>query len=98
MTQAIEVVQNKEMNVSQAAKQYKVPRKSLENRVKARVVHGTLPGPWGVLSNEEKLALVEYVKYMAKEGFLMTFNRVCYCKCCYIYVLLAMLMYQVQKQ
>ena len=74
MTQAMEVVQNKEMNVSQAAKQYKVARKFLENRVKARVVHGTLPGPRRVLSDEEERALVEYVKYMVKGGFPMTFR------------------------
>ena len=49
-----------------------VPRKSLENRVKKRVVHGTNPGPASVPNNEAEDALVEYIKYMARGGFPMT--------------------------
>ena len=77
MTQAIKVVQNKEMNVSQAAREYSAPRKSLENRIKAKVVHGTLPGPRRVLDDEEEGALVEYIKYMAKGGFPTTRKIIC---------------------
>ena len=48
-----------------------VPRKSLENRVKKRVAHGTKSGPSRVLSDEEEGGLVEYIKYMARGGFPM---------------------------
>lgn len=65
------------MNVSEASREYSVPRKSLENRIKKRVVHGTLPGPRRVLNDEEDQALVEYMKYMARGGFPMTRKITC---------------------
>ena len=69
MLAAMEVVEGKKMNIHQVAKHFSVPRKSLENRVKKRVVHGTNPGPAPVLNNDEEDALLEYVKYMQEEGF-----------------------------
>ena len=72
MLAAMEAVEGRKMNIHQAAKHFAVPRKSLENRVKKRVVHITYPGQAPVLSNEEEGALVEYVKYMARGGFSMT--------------------------
>ena len=77
MLAAMEVVEGKKMNIHQAAKHFSVPRKSLENRVKKRVVHGTNPGPAPVLNNEEEDALVEYIRYMARGGFPMTRKIVC---------------------
>ena len=77
MLAAMEVVEGKKMNIHQAAKHFSVPRKSLENRVKKRVVHSTNPGPAPVLNNEEEDALVEYVNYMARGGFPMTRKIVC---------------------
>jgi len=64
------------MKVAQAARHYAVPRKSLENRVKGRVVRGTVLGPCHLLDEEES-ALVEYIKYMAKGGFPMSRKIVC---------------------
>jgi len=72
MTEAMKAVESKKMNVSEATREYSVPRKSLENRIKKRVVHGTLPGPRRVLNDEEDQALVEYMKFMARGGFPMT--------------------------
>ena len=77
MLAAMKVVEDKQMNIHQASKYFAVPRKSLENRVKKRVVHGTNPGPAPVLNNEEEGALVEYVKYMARGGFPMNRKIVC---------------------
>lgn len=54
-----------------------MPRKSLENCIKHRVVHGTLPGPSHILDNDEEAALIAYIKYMAKGGFPMTRKIVC---------------------
>jgi len=65
------------MKVAQAARRHSVSRKSLENRVKNRVVHGTASGQVRVLDKEEESALVEYIKYMAKGGFPMTRKIVC---------------------
>ena len=70
MVSAMEAVSSKSMNVSKAARHYSVPRKSLENRIKNRTTHGINPGPSRVLSTEEEEGLVEYIKYMAKGGFL----------------------------
>lgn len=66
MTEAMKAMERKKMNVSEASREYSVPRKSLENQIKKRVVHGTLPGPWRVLKDEEDQALVEYMKYTAR--------------------------------
>ena len=74
---AMEVVKGKKMNIHQAAKHFSVPRKSLENRVKKQVAHGTNTGPAPIMNNEEENALVEYVKYMARGGFPMTRMIVC---------------------
>lgn len=72
MLKAMEEVSDNSMKIAVAAKQYCVPRKSLENRIKKRVAHGKNPGPCRVLSDEEEDSLVEYIKYMARGGFPMT--------------------------
>lgn len=77
MVEAMKAVKEENMTVSKAAREYHVPRKSLENRVKARVEHGTPPGPKRVLNDEEEHALVEYIKYMARGGFPMTSKVIC---------------------
>ena len=47
--------------VSTAAKAFNVPRKTLNDRVKGRVKHGTKPGPDTVLTEEEEAALMSYL-------------------------------------
>ena len=44
MVAALESFNKKEMTVAQAATMYNVPRKTLNDRVKGWVVHGTNPG------------------------------------------------------
>ena len=46
------------MNVTAAAKSFNVPRKTLEDRVKGKVKHGTKPGASTVLSATEEKSLV----------------------------------------
>ena len=58
--------------VSTAAKAFNVPRKTLNDRVKGRVKHGTKPGPDTVLTEEEEAALMSYLVYMAQRGFPLT--------------------------
>ena len=47
-------------------------RKTLDDRVKGRVKHGTKPGPDTVLTEEEEAALMSYLVYMAQRGFPLT--------------------------
>ena len=44
MEAAMVVVSSKEMTISAAAKNFSVPRKTLDDRVKGHVVHGRRPG------------------------------------------------------
>ena len=58
--------------VSTATKTFNVPRKTLDDRVKGMVKHGTKPGPDTVLNEEEEAALMSYLVYMAQRGFPLT--------------------------
>lgn len=72
MKAAMEAVSSKQMTVSAASKQFGVPRKTLDDRVKGHVQHGSKPGIGTVLSPEEENSLTEYLLYMAKCGFPLT--------------------------
>ena len=71
MLAAMQAVE-KELTVAAAAIRFKVARKTLEDRVKGRVKHGTAPGPKTVLTAEEEDVLVAYLVYMAERGFPLT--------------------------
>ena len=58
---AMEAVEDEKPSVAPAAVRFKVPRKTLEDRIKGRVKHGTLPGPKTVLTAEEEDAPVAYL-------------------------------------
>ena len=49
-----------------------MPRKTLDDRVKGRVIHGSNPGPPTTPTSEEEGALVSYLLYMAEWGFPLT--------------------------
>ena len=72
MKSAMSAVRNKEMTIYKAAAHFKVPRKTLDDRIKGRVKHGTNPGPSTVLSASEEASLVSYLVYMANRGFPLT--------------------------
>ena len=69
MVAAMKAVEKKELTVAAAAIRFKVSRKTLEDRVKGRVKHGTAPGPKTVLTAAEEDALVAYLVHMAECGF-----------------------------
>ena len=73
MVAAMEAVETNKMSVTAAAAAtFDVPRKTLDDRVKGRVKHGTKPGPSTALTLEEENALVSYLVYMANRGFPLT--------------------------
>ena len=72
MEAAMVAVSSKEMTISAAAKNFSVPRKTLDDRVKGHVVHGRRPGVSTVLTPEEETSLASYLIYMAERGFPLT--------------------------
>ena len=64
-------------SVNKAAKLSGVPRRTLDDRVKGRVAHGSRSGPRTVLTKEEEDALMAYLTYMAERGFPLTKKMVC---------------------
>jgi hypothetical protein len=62
-------VGNEGLTVLQASALYSVPRKTLDDRVKKWVVHGTKTGRGTVLSTEEEKGLCNYFVYMAQREF-----------------------------
>ena len=72
MVSAMSAVENREMTIYSAAAKFKVPRKTLDDRVKGLVRHGTNPGPCTALTREQEDALVSYLFYMAERGYPLT--------------------------
>ena len=74
MIAAMSAVRDRKVTISEAAKKYNVPRKTLNDRIKERVEHGSRPGPSTVLTKEEEEedGLVSYLAYMAQRGFPLT--------------------------
>ena len=68
MRDALKAVVEDGKSVSGAAKRFNVPRRTLDDRVKGRVRHGSRPGPKTALSKEEEDALCSYLIYMAERG------------------------------
>ena len=66
MSEAMDRVK-KGPTVSAAARMCGVPRRTLDDRIKGRVCHGTNPGP-----STEEASLVSYVPYMADRRFPLT--------------------------
>ena len=58
--------------VSKAARDLDVPRSTLYDRVRGRVVHGVKPGPEPYLSQTEEKELGGYLKHCAKIGYRKT--------------------------
>ena len=72
MQRAMDAVCNDKVTISDAARRFEVPRKTLDDRMKGLVQHGTSPGPKTVLTAVEEAALVQYLVYMAQRSFPLT--------------------------
>ena len=57
MLAAMEAVRTSKMSISVAANRFNVPRKTLDDRLKGRVQHGTHPGVSIVLTVQEENSL-----------------------------------------
>ncbi len=65
MKKALDAVRSKEASVSKAAKVYSVPRKTLDDRVRGKVLYGEVCGPGTVLTATEEDSLCNYLIYMS---------------------------------
>ena len=72
MVAAMEAATSGEMTVSASSRVFNVPRKTLDDRLKGHVIHGTKPGVTTVLTSEEENSLIKYLLYMAERGFPLT--------------------------
>ena len=72
MIASISAVRDDKMSIAQAAREHNVPKKTLDDRIKNKVVYGTHPGPSTVLTQVEEDALMSYLIYMGGSGFPLT--------------------------
>lgn len=77
MMSALSDVKNKTRTPSEAAKFYKVPRKTLTDRISKNIKDDCKAGGAGTyLSEEHEQSLCSYIEYMAHRGFPLTVNQV----------------------
>jgi len=69
MVAALDSVTKRTLTVSQAASTYHVPRKTLDDRVKGQVVHGTKPRRGTVLTDKERKPCVATLSIWPKGDF-----------------------------
>ena len=65
-------VEKKEMTIYSAAARFSAPCKTLDDRIKGRIKHGTSPGPVTAITLEQEEALVSYLFNMADHGYPLT--------------------------
>ena len=67
------------MSITTASRILAVPQKTLDDRVKGKVIHGKSPGLSTALSQKEEKSLTEYLLYMSTSGFPLTRTMVKVC-------------------
>ena len=75
MINAMEAMK-KGSNIKRAAKEYAVPRTSLQDRILENVKHGKKPGPEPYLNVEEEKDLASFVEVVADIGFGKTRKQI----------------------
>ena len=77
MDQALEEVRSNKMTASEASRVFKVPRKTLTDRIQNKVKDNCKAGgPPTILSEEHELSLCSYIEYMATRGFPLTISQI----------------------
>ena len=69
MVSVMDAVKSGHFTITAAATQFSVPRKTLDDRIKGRVTHGSKPGVSTALTFIEEDSIVSYLIYMANHGF-----------------------------
>ena len=69
MKRPMEAVKGGLMRVNQAARNFKVPRTTLRDRLSGRVEHGAKSGPEPYLTKEEEQELVDFLKQASRVGY-----------------------------
>ncbi|KAK3612125.1 hypothetical protein CHS0354_031199 [Potamilus streckersoni] len=68
---AVSSVKQKRLTITQAYREFKVPRKTVEDHVKGKVQEKA-PGRSPILTTNEESSMVNYMKYSAQQGFPLT--------------------------
>ena len=77
MDMALQDIRNNNMKPSEASKIYKIPRKTLTDRISKNIKDDCKAGGAGTyLSAEHELSLCSYIEYMATRGFPLTVSQV----------------------
>ena len=72
MMAAMESVSSGKVTVTAASREFNVPRKTIDDRVKEKVTHGKKPGVNTVLTTQEEESQAKHLIYMAECGFPLT--------------------------
>ena len=68
---AVSSVKQGRLSLSKASREYSVPKTTVNDHIKGRYNNST-HGPERMLSPDEENGLVNYIKFMAAQGFPMT--------------------------
>ena len=85
MEAAIQAVKDGRCKIKEAAREYDVPRTTLQDRKGGRVVHGIKPGPKSYLNKAEESELAEFLEVTSSMGYgktqkeIMGIVEACYC-------------------
>ena len=77
MEMALSELRNKTMKPTEASRYYKIPRKTLTDRISKNIKDDCKGGGAGTfLSQEHEESLCSYIDYMAKRGFPLTISQI----------------------
>lgn len=76
MEKALEAVRIRKVPPAKAAREYKIPRKTLTDRLQNKVADSCKLGKPKALSDEHEKSLCGYIAYMASRGFPLTVNQI----------------------
>ena len=74
MKAAIEAVTSNNMSISAASREFKVPRKTLDDRIGGKVALGKKLGHTTILTSAEEESLIQYLLYMGERGYPLEKN------------------------
>ena len=76
MKKASQAVKDRQCKFKEAAREFNVPRTTLQDRISGRVVHGVKPGSKLYLNKAEKTELAEFLEVTSSVGYGKAQNQV----------------------